>query len=412
MNIVFKKILGDPQAKSVKRLRKRVRAVNELADKYKKMSDKQLKEQTAVLKKRLEKESLDAILPDAFAVVREAATRTLKQRHFDVQLIGGMVLHEGNVAEMKTGEGKTLVATLPVYLNALTGKGVHVVTVNDYLAQRDSGWMGNIYNFLGLTNSVIIGDHSYIFDPEFVNKDHEDEKFRHLRPCTRQEAYAADITYGTNNEYGFDYLRDNMVKEEDQLRQRDLHYALVDEVDSILVDEARTPLIISAPSVTSGTAYAQFSKVVRQLQKDKHYETDEKRKTVILTDAGTEKIEKILSIDNLYGSDNIRTIYHLNQALRAQGLFNRDKDYVVTKEGEVVIVDEFTGRLLAGRRYNEGLHQAIEAKEGVEVQEESMTLATISFQNYFRLYDKLAGMTGTAMTEAEEFHQIYKLDVV
>jgi preprotein translocase subunit SecA len=412
MNIVFKKILGDPQAKTVKRLRKRVKLVNDLADKYKKMSDKQLKEQTNVLKKRLEKESIDTILPDAFAVVREAATRTLKQRHFDVQLIGGMVLHEGSVAEMKTGEGKTLVATLPVYLNALTGKGVHVVTVNDYLAQRDSGWMGNVYSFLGLTNSVIIGDHSYIFDAEFINKDHEDEKFRHLKPCTRQEAYAADITYGTNNEYGFDYLRDNMVKEEDQLRQRDLHYALVDEVDSILVDEARTPLIISAPSVTSGTAYAQFAKVVRQLQKDKHYETDEKRKTVILTDAGTEKIEKILSLDNLYGSENIRTIYHLNQALRAQGLFNRDKDYVVTKEGEVVIVDEFTGRLLAGRRYNEGLHQAIEAKEGVEVQEESMTLATISFQNYFRLYDKLAGMTGTAMTEAEEFHQIYKLDVV
>jgi preprotein translocase subunit SecA len=412
MNTVFKKILGDPQAKTVKRLRKRVKLVNDLADKYKKMSDKQLKEQTDVLKKRIEKESLDAILPDAFAVVREAATRTLKQRHFDVQLIGGMVLHEGKVAEMKTGEGKTLVATLPVYLNALSGKGVHVVTVNDYLAQRDSGWMGNVYNFLGLSNSVIIGDHSFIFDPDFINKDHEDERIKHLKPCTRQEAYNADITYGTNNEYGFDYLRDNMVKEEDQLRQKDLNYAIVDEVDSILVDEARTPLIISAPSVTSGTAYAQFAKVTRQLAKDKDYETDEKRKTVILTDAGTEKIEKILSLDNLYGSENIRTIYHLQQALRAQGLFTRDKDYVVTKEGEVVIVDEFTGRLLAGRRYNEGLHQAIEAKEGVEVQEESMTLATISFQNYFRLYDKLAGMTGTATTEAEEFHQIYKLDVV
>ena len=412
MHIVFKKILGDPQARTVKRLRKRVNLINDLSDKYKKMSDKELKGQTEVLKKRLKKESLDAILPDAFAVVREAATRTLGLRHFDVQLIGGMVLHEGNVAEMKTGEGKTLVATAPVYLNALTEKGVHVVTVNDYLAQRDVGWMGEVYDFLGMKAGVIIADQSYIFDPKYENKDHEDPRLKHLKPCTRQEAYAADITYGTNNEYGFDYLRDNMVREEDQLRQRDLHFAIVDEVDSILIDEARTPLIISAPSVTSGTAYAQFAKVVRQLSKGKHFETDEKRKTVILTDDGVEKVQKILGIDNLYGSENIRTIYHLQQALRAHGLFTRDKDYVVTGDGEVVIVDEFTGRLLAGRRYNEGLHQAIEAKEGVEVQQESMTLATISFQNYFRLYDKLAGMTGTAMTEAEEFHQIYKLDVV
>lgn len=412
MNIVFKKILGDPQAKTVKRLRKKVKLVNAQADKYTKLTDKQLKEQTDELKKRLKKESLDAILPDAFAVVREAATRVLGQRHFDVQLIGGMVLHEGNVAEMKTGEGKTLVATLPVYLNALTEKGVHVVTVNDYLAQRDAGWMGQIYDFLGMSTGVILGDHSYIFDRDFINADHEDERLKHLKPASRQEAYAADITYGTNNEYGFDYLRDNMVREVDQLRQRELHFAIVDEVDSILIDEARTPLIISAPSVTSGNAYAQFAKVTRQLVKEKHYETDEKRKTVILTDAGVEKVQKILGLDNLYGSENIRTIYHLQQALRAQGLFTRDKDYVVTAEGEVVIVDEFTGRLLAGRRYNEGLHQAIEAKEGVEVQQESMTLATISFQNYFRLYEKLSGMTGTAMTEAEEFHQIYKLDVV
>ncbi len=412
MNIVFKKILGDPQARTVKRLRKRVKLVNALSDKYKKMTDKELKAQTDVLKKRLQKESLDAILPDAFAVVREAATRALGQRHFDVQLIGGMVLHEGNVAEMKTGEGKTLVATAPVYLNALTEKGVHVVTVNDYLAQRDAGWMAQVYDFLGMSTGVILGDHSFVYDRDFTNTDHEDERFRHLKPASRREAYAADITYGTNNEYGFDYLRDNMVREEDQLRQRDLHFAIVDEVDSILVDEARTPLIISAPSVTSGTAYAQFSKVVRQLQKEKHFETDEKRKTVILNDAGVEKVERILGIDNLYGSENIRTIYHLQQALRAHALFTRDKDYVVTQDGEVVIVDEFTGRLLAGRRYNEGLHQAIEAKEGVEVQQESMTLATISFQNYFRLYEKLGGMTGTALTEAEEFHQIYKLDVV
>lgn len=412
MNIVFKKILGDPQARTVKRLRKRVKDVNVLSDKYKKLTDKQLREQTDVLKKRLKKDSLDTLLPDAFAVVREAATRSLGMRHFDVQLIGGMVLHEGSVAEMKTGEGKTLVATLPVYLNGLTEKGVHVVTVNDYLAQRDAGWMGKVYDFLGMSAGVILAEQSYIYDKDFTNSEHEDERLRHLKPCTRQEAYAADITYGTNNEFGFDYLRDNMVKEEDQLRQRDLHYAIVDEVDSILIDEARTPLIISAPSVTSGNAYAQFSKVVRQLVKDKHFETDEKRKTVILTDPGVEKVQKILGIDNLYGSENIRTIYHLQQALRAHALFHRDKDYVVTQDGEVVIVDEFTGRLLAGRRYNEGLHQAIEAKEGVEVQQESMTLATISFQNYFRLYEKLAGMTGTAMTEAEEFHQIYKLAVV
>ncbi len=412
MNIVFTKILGDPQARTVKRLRKRVKAVNALSDKYKKMTDKQLREQTDVLKKRLKKESLDTIMPDAFAVVREAAFRSIGLRHFDVQLIGGLVLHEGNVSEMKTGEGKTLVATAPVYLNALSEKGVHVVTVNDYLAQRDTGWMGQVYDFLGLSTAVIVADLSFIYDSKYNNEQHEDPRFKHLKPCTRQEAYAADVTYGTNNEFGFDYLRDNMVREEDQLRQRDLHYAIVDEVDSILVDEARTPLIISAPSVTSGSAYAQFSKVTRQLTKDKHYETDEKRKTVTLNDAGVEKVQRILGIKNLYGSENIRTIYHLQQALRAQALFTRDKDYVVTQDGEVVIVDEFTGRLLPGRRYNEGLHQAIEAKEGVEVQQESMTLATITFQNYFRLYEKLSGMTGTAQTEAEEFHQIYKLDVV
>ena len=409
---MLKRVLGDPQHKTIKRMRKRVVEINGLADKYKKMSDKQLHDQTKVLKDRLKKESLDAILPDAFAVVREASTRTLGQRHFDVQLIGGMVLHEGSVAEMKTGEGKTLVETLPAYLNALTEKGVHVVTVNDYLAQRDAGWNGQIYGFLGLSTACIIADESYIYDPDFTNKDHEDERFRHLRPCTRQEAYAADITHGTNNEFGFDYLRDNMVREVDQLRQRDLHFAIVDEVDSILIDEARTPLIISAPAATSGNAYAQFAKVARQLKKDEDYETDEKRKSVILTDDGVEHVEKILGLTSLYATENIRTIYHMEQSLRAQALFKRDKDYVVTGDGEVVIVDEFTGRLLKGRRYNEGLHQAIEAKEGVEVQEESMTLATISFQNYFRLYEKLSGMTGTAMTESEEFHEIYKLNTV
>jgi len=410
---ILKRVLGDPQAATIKRLRKRAKEINSLADTYSKMSDAKLHDQTNILKARLEKgDSLDKILPEAFAVVREAATRTLKQRHFDVQLIGGMVLHEGNVSEMKTGEGKTLVATLPVYLNALEGKGVHIITVNDYLAQRDAGWMGQIYDFLSLSVGVIIPDQSYLYDPSYENKEHFDQRMKHLRPATRQEAYNADITYGTNNEYGFDYLRDNMVREVDQLRQRDLHYAIVDEVDSILIDEARTPLIISAPATASGAAYGQFARVVRQLKETEHYEKDEKRRSVILNDTGVDFMEKTLSIKNLYATENLRTIYHLEQALKAEALFKRDKDYVVTKEGEIVIVDDFTGRLLRGRRYNEGLHQAIEAKEGVEVQQESMTLATISFQNYFRLYKKLAGMTGTAMTESEEFHQIYKLNTV
>lgn len=410
-NKFLKKVLGDPQAKTIKRMRRQVAAINALEDKYKKMSDSKLKDQTNVLKKRLEKETLDGILPDAFAVVREASDRVLKQRHFDVQLIGGMVLHEGKVAEMKTGEGKTLVATLPLYLNGLTGKGAHLVTVNDYLARIGAGWMGSIYDFLGLSVGVIMPDHSYIYDTNYVDGDHDDPRFKHLRPATRQEAYAADITYGTNNEFGFDYLRDNMVRETDQLRQRELNFAIVDEADSILIDEARTPLIISAPAMASGASYSQFAKVVRQLKPD-HYEIDEKRRSTILTDAGVEKVERVLGISDLYSTDNIRNIYHLDQALKAQLLFKRDKDYVVTSDGEIVIVDQFTGRLLKGRRYNEGLHQAIEAKEGVEIQEESMTLATISFQNLFRLYAKLSGMTGTAVTESEEFHQIYKLDVV
>lgn len=411
MSNFIKKVLGDNQNGTLRRMRRKVKEINKLESTYKPMSDKKLAEQTKVLQKRLEKESLDKILPDAFAVVRETARRILSQRHFDVQLIGGMTLHEGSVAEMKTGEGKTLVATAPVYLNSLTGKGAHVVTVNDYLARRDAGWMGEVYYFLGLKTAVIIPDESYIYDPDYTNDEHFDARFKHLRPCTRQEAYAADITYGTNNEFGFDYLRDNMVREPSQLRQRELNFAIVDEVDSILIDEARTPLIISAPSSTSGQSYAQFARVVAQLKSD-HYTVDEKEKQVALTDAGIEKVEKLLGIKNLYEGDNIRTIYHLEQALRAQTLFIRDKDYVVTKDGEVVIVDDFTGRLLKGRRYNEGLHQAIEAKESVPVQEESMTLATISFQNYFRLYNKLSGMTGTASTEAEEFHQIYKLEVV
>jgi preprotein translocase subunit SecA len=411
MSNVLKRLLGDNQKATLRRLKKKVVEINKLESRYSKMKDSELAKQTDILKSRLKKESLDKILPDAFAVVREVANRKLGQRHFDVQLIGGIVLHEGKIAEMKTGEGKTLVATLAVYLNALTGKGVHIVTVNDYLAQRDTGWMGQIYNFLGLSVGVIIPDESYIYDPSYTNEQHSDERFRHLKPCTRQEAYRADITHGTNNEFGFDYLRDNMVREVDQLRQRELHFAIVDEVDSILIDEARTPLIISAPSTSSAQAYQQFARVVGQL-KAEHYKVDEKEKRVSLTDEGVEEIEKLLGVKNMYEEANVRTIYHLEQALRAHTLFERDKDYVVTNEGEVVIVDEFTGRLLKGRRYNEGLHQAIEAKENVVVQEESMTLATISFQNYFRLYEKLSGMTGTAMTESEEFHQIYKLDVV
>jgi len=365
-----------------------------------------------VLKERLEKgETLDAILPDAFALVREASDRVLGMRHFDVQLIGGMVLHEGNVAEMKTGEGKTLVATLPSYLNALEGKGVHVVTVNDYLAQRDAGWMGQVYDFLGLSTGVIINEASFVYDKDYDNEAHDDPRMRKLRPVTRKEAYAADITYGTNNEFGFDYLRDNMVNEMELLRQRELNFAIVDEVDSILIDEARTPLIISAPAAENPDSYYQFAKVAAKLTPE-DYVLDEKRRSVALTDKGVEKVQKMLGIKNLYTPEYVRSVYHMDQALRAQTLFKRDKDYVVTNNGEVIIVDEHTGRLMQGRRYNEGLHQAIEAKEGVPVLQESMTLATISFQNYFRLYKKLAGMTGTAFTEAEEFAQIYSLDVV
>ncbi|HRQ87063.1 MAG TPA: preprotein translocase subunit SecA, partial [Candidatus Saccharibacteria bacterium] len=331
--------------------------------------------------------------------------------HYDVQLLGGIVLHQGKIAEMATGEGKTLVATLPVYLNALEEKGAHVVTVNDYLAQRDAGWMGEVYHALGLSTGVIVNNASYIFDPSYDNENHDDPRMKKLRPATRQEAYAADITYGTNNEYGFDYLRDNMVNEVELLRQRDLHFAIVDEVDSILIDEARTPLIISAPAAENPESYYQFAKIAGKLVPD-DYVVDEKRKSVALTDEGVDKVQKMLGVQNLYSPEYVRSVYHRDHVLRAQTLFRRDKDYVVTNDGEVVIVDEFTGRLMQGRRYNEGLHQAIEAKENVPVLQESMTLATISFQNYFRLYNKLSGMTGTAFTEAEEFQQIYSLDVV
>ena len=438
-------IFGDAQKKTLKRLYKKVEEINKLEKKYEKMSDEELSDQTEILKQKLAKltkkseaevaketiseksskkpkrkkatsqellqKSLDSILPDTFAVCREATRRVLGMRHYDVQLIGGIVLHEGCVAEMKTGEGKTLVALLPAVLNALTGRGVHVVTVNDYLAQRDAGWNGPVYDFLGLSVGVIINNASFVYDKNYDNEEHDDERFRHLRPATRKDAYLADITYGTNNEFGFDYLRDNMASEVKYLRQRELNFAIVDEVDSILIDEARTPLIISAPAGDNPDAYYQFAKVASRLT-PADYVLDEKHRSVTLTDHGVEKVEEILGIENLYSTKNTRLVYHLEQALRAETLFKRDKDYVVTNSGEVIIVDEHTGRLMQGRRYNEGLHQAIEAKEGVAVKQESMTLATISFQNFFRLYDKLSGMTGTAFTEAEEFQQIYALDVI
>lgn len=413
MKQALTKVFGDPQARTLKRLRKRVVEVNDLADHYHKMKAPELKKQTEVLRKKLAKKgtTVDSLLAEAFAVVREAGDRSLGQRHYDVQLIGGMVLHEGSVAELKTGEGKTLMATLAAYLNALSGKGVHVVTVNDYLAQRDAGWMGELYDYLGMTTGVIINDASFIYDKSYDSQLHSDPRMKRLRACSRKEAYAADITYGTNNEFGFDYLRDNMVNDPDLLRQRELHFAIVDEVDSILIDEARTPLIISAPAMENPEMYVKFSKVAAAL-KPEHYTKDEKRRSVSLTDEGVDKVEKMLGIKNLYSPEHVRSVYHMDQALKAETLFRRDKDYVVATDGEVLIVDEFTGRLMHGRRYNEGLHQAIEAKENVTVQQESQTLATISFQNYFRLYDKLSGMTGTAYTEAEEFQQIYGLDVV
>ena len=456
---ILQGVFGDPAKRNLARMRKIVKVINGLEPKYEAMSDDELKAQTNVLKERLdtlnkkaeaniaraklkasakksetkaestdsakkqstsvkseklernETKILSEILPDAFALVREATKRVLGMRHYDVQMIGGIVLHEGNVAEMKTGEGKTLVALLPSFLNALTGRGVHVVTVNDYLAQRDAGWNAPVYHFLGMSVGVIIADASFLYDPEYINEEHTDERMQHLKPCTRKQAYQADVTYGTNNEFGFDYLRDNMVNEVDFLRQRELNFAIVDEVDSILIDEARTPLIISAPAGDNPDSYYQFAKIASHLGPD-DYVLDEKHRSVSLTDAGIEKVQRMLGIDNLYSADNTRLVYHMDQALRAQVVFQRDRDYVVTNSGEVIIVDENTGRLMQGRRYSEGLHQAIEAKESVVVKEESMTLATISFQNFFRLYNKLSGMTGTAFTEAEEFQQIYALDVI
>ncbi|OGY54781.1 MAG: preprotein translocase subunit SecA [Candidatus Buchananbacteria bacterium RIFCSPLOWO2_01_FULL_56_15] len=400
-----------PDDRIVLRLKPLAEKINQLEPRFEAFSDDQLKEQTQRFRAELANgKTIDDLLPEAFACVREASKRTLGLRHFDVQLLGGMILHQGKIAEMKTGEGKTLVATLPLYLNALEGKGAQLVTVNDYLSRRDCGWMGPIYHQLGLRTGVIVHDAAFVFDPEFIDENHTDSRLRHLRPVSRKEAYAADITYGTNNEFGFDYLRDNMVQERSQMVQRDLRYAIVDEVDSILIDEARTPLIISAPDMESTDQYRQFAKLVTRLQENEDYNVDEKMRASTLTEAGIAKMEQLLGVENIYTDRGISEVHHIEQALRAHALYKRDRDYVV-KDGEVIIVDEFTGRLMLGRRYSEGLHQAIEAKEGVEVKRESRTLATITFQNYFRLYAKLAGMTGTASTEVEEFFKIYGLEV-
>jgi len=461
---IYEKLFGSVSSKELKSIQSIIAKINKFEPEIEKLSDADLKAKTLYFKEyikekvgkvkgeeveeaeegekketnderiyRVEQDALNDILPEAFAVVREASRRVLGMRHFDVQMIGGVVLHHGKISEMRTGEGKTLVSTLPIYLNGLLGRGVHVVTVNDYLARRDAQWMGKIYDFLGLSVGVIIHDHSYLvsFDQELKQKRiaEREEALKKLGAMEgieveqqveieqedlieveRKDAYAADITYGTNNEYGFDYLRDNMAYSWAQKSQRPLHYAIVDEIDSILIDEARTPLIISAPAEESGDLYKKFAGIVPQLVKEEDYTVDEKLRAVSLTDDGIKKMEGILGMENIYDK-GVELVHHLEQALKAQVLFTLDKDYVV-KDGEIIIVDEFTGRLMFGRRYSEGLHQAIEAKEGVEIKKESMTMATITFQNYFRIYKKLAGMTGTAMTESEEFFKIYKLEVI
>ena len=413
------KIFGGENARKIKEIGPIVEKINALESGLEKLSNDELKAKTHEFKTRLAKgEALLEILPEAFAVVREAAKRTLGQRHFDVQLLGGVVLHQGIIAEMKTGEGKTLVATLPAYLNALTGKGVHIVTVNDYLSRRDAVWMGQIYSLLGLSVGVINHETSYLYDPAHVELDETRDtvasfKVVHefLRPSTRREAYAADITYGTNNEFGFDYLRDNIEYSITSIRQRGFHYAIVDEIDSILIDEARTPLIISAPSGESENLYATFAGIAQKLEQGKDYEIDEKLKAITLTDEGISKAEKLLGVENIYTEKGIKYVHHLETAVRAKALFHKEKEYVI-RDGEVIIVDEFTGRLQPGRRWSEGLHQAIEAKEGVAVQKESRTFASVTFQNYFRMYEKLSGMTGTAVTSAEELLKVYRLDTI
>ena len=435
-------MFGDSNERTLKELRLIVDEINKLEPGFAKLESGKLKVESEKFKEKLKdlegeelKKKLDEILPQAFAIVREAAKRVLGQRHYDVQLIGGMVLHQGRIGEMKTGEGKTLVATLPLYLNALAGRGAHLITVNDYLAQVGAGWMAPVYHFLGLSTGVIIHETGLLYDPEYTDDSQYDNRLKHFRPVERAQAYGADITYGTNNEFGFDYLRDNMVQNLEQMAQRDLHYAIVDEIDSILIDEARTPLIISAPAEESTDKYNQFAQLVKRLKENKSsspqadsklinlgqkdqeepdngdYNVDEKMKAATLTDSGIRKMEKWLGVENIYTERGIREVHHIEQALKAHALFKLDRDYVV-KDGEVIIVDEFTGRLMHGRRYSEGLHQAIEAQEGATIQRESQTLATITFQNFFRMYEKLSGMTGTAVTEAEEFAKIYNLETV
>ncbi|PIR69918.1 MAG: preprotein translocase subunit SecA [Candidatus Niyogibacteria bacterium CG10_big_fil_rev_8_21_14_0_10_46_36] len=417
---LFKKIFGDPHKRAIEKLSAAIPDINNAEEKIQSYSDDALKERTQQLKKRLQegasfdeqKNMLNEILPEAFALVREASRRSIGLRHFDVQLIGGMVLHQGGIAEMRTGEGKTLVATLPLYLNSLLGKGCHLITPNEYLARVGGGWMAPVYHTLGVSVGVITHDFSAVYDPAYTDQhDHGDDRLNHWRPVSRKEAYEADITYGTNNEFGFDYLRDNLASTPDALVQREPFFAVIDEIDSILIDEARTPLIISAPDQESGALYRTFSRLTPQLEEGRDYNIDEKMKAVTITEEGIDRVEKLLGIQDMYSEGGIRYVHHLEQALRAQALFHKDKDYVV-KDGDIIIVDEFTGRLMPGRRWSDGLHQAVEAKEGVVVQRESRTMASITFQNLFRMYDKLSGMTGTAATSAEEFSRVYDLDVL
>jgi preprotein translocase subunit SecA len=425
MNFI-KKFLPDEGAKYIAKIKPIVEKINSLEASFEALSNEELKAKTLDFKERLSKgQTLDDILPEAFAAVRESAKRTLGQRHFDVQLMGGIIMHQGNIAEMRTGEGKTLVATLPVYLNALSGKGVHLVTVNDYLARRDATWMGQIYSALGLSVAVLNHDASFMYDETHIEnkeKKTEEDKVRDelgsfkivhefMRPVKRPEAYQADITYGTNSEFGFDYLRDNIEYDKVRLRQKESNFAIIDEVDSILIDEARTPLIISSPSADSGELYVKFAQIADKLEKETHFTVDEKLRAISLTQNGIDYVEDLLGITDLYSEKGIKFVHHLETAVRAKALFIKDTEYVV-KDGEIIIVDEFTGRMQPGRRWSEGLHQAIEAKEGVPIQKETRTFASITYQNYFRLYKKIAGMTGTAMTSKEEFYKVYGLDVI
>ncbi len=415
----LKSLFSSSELKTVRSWEPLVARVNALEAEFQSLSSDALKNKTLEFKERLIKgETLDDILPEAFAAVREASKRTLGQRHFDVQILGGVALHKGGIAEMKTGEGKTLVATLPAYLNALEGKGVHVVTVNDYLSRRDAVWMGQVYDALGLTVGILNSFESFIYDPGHTEENEDKARdttgsfhvvHQFLRPVTKREAYRADITYGTNNEFGFDYLRDNLLYDQNMLAQRDFHYAIVDEIDSILIDEARTPLIISSNTAEASDLYTQFAKITRELNNEEDYVVDEKHRTIALTQAGITKAEKLLGFENIYSDGGVRYVHHLETAVRAKALYHNDKEYVV-KDNEIIIVDEFTGRLQPGRRWSEGLHQAIEAKEGVHIKAESRTFASITFQNYFRLYKKLSGMTGTAITSKEEFYKVYNLE--